>query len=394
MVTRGTITIFLTSVFAGRSVITHAVFQNFWDVLTKQCLAIPNGGMSDVSNGRIYFSVPPPPPPQPPPQPTDRNLRVLSQLCMQAATPMTSSRSTITPVTTVTFPDEDSRSLGYKAYHTLINGRCNGSDSSQPRPVCLSFGHSVEGVLQKGPQCGFAALYMGARLWKMDSFSLDRLVNIGQQKGYTIQGELFSAYFMEDLAREFCYSQVVDTAKLCLNVIWECLLQGYLILVPYDSDKNYQPCLKRGHKAHWSLLTGCFIVLKHSCKPFLQNCFEQDLDEPSLFHTDIDEDHIDPEVRKNLVNNIEEIFVYTMQGKSHNRSKRRNVDIAPIDPDLVIVNTDRSPTNPDLIIINTEPSTKKTEQSTTTPDSTEDAYDIPENDVTQFRSGEANEIGP
>ncbi|XP_036365564.1 UPF0692 protein C19orf54 homolog isoform X3 [Octopus sinensis] len=273
--------------------------------------------MSDVSNGRFYFSVPPPPPPQPPPQPTDRNLRVLSQLCMQAATPMTSSRSAIMPVTTVTFPDEDSRSLGYKAYHTLINGRsCNGSDSSQPRPVCLSFGHSVEGVLQKGPQCGFAALYMGARLWKMDSFSLDRLVNIGQQKGYTIQGELFSAYFMEDLAREFCYSQVVDTAKLCLNVIWECLLQGYLILVPYDSDKNYQPCLKRGHKAHWSLLTGCFIVLKHSCKPFLQNCFEQDLDEPSLFHTDIDEDHIDPEVRKNLVNNIEEIFVYTMQGKS------------------------------------------------------------------------------
>ncbi|GAB1607576.1 UPF0692 protein C19orf54 homolog [Argonauta hians] len=295
------------------------------------------GSMSDVRHGRIYFSVPPPPPPPPPVQPTAAppppptapppvpppRAPSSPPFPMQAGTttaPTTipTMTSVTVPVCAVTDPEEDSRSLGYKAYQTLVNSRIKGSDPTQPRPVCLSFGHSVDGVLQKGPQCGFVALYMGARVWKMDSLSLDQLVNIGQRKGYTIQGELFSAYFMEDLAKEFCCSQVVDSAQLCLNVIWECLLKGYLILVPYDSDKNYQPCLKQGHKAHWSLLTGCFMVLKSTCEPYLKSCFEQDLDEPSLFHADIEDgDRLDtPEIRKNLVGNVEEIFVYTMQGKS------------------------------------------------------------------------------
>lgn len=34
------------------------------------------------------------------------------------------------------------------------------------------------------------------------------------------------------------------------------LLRGNPVLVPYDADKNHQPCQKRGHKAHWTVLTG------------------------------------------------------------------------------------------------------------------------------------------
>ena len=29
-----------------------------------------------------------------------------------------------------------------------------------------------------------------------------------------------------------------------------------LLLVPYDTDFNQEPCLKKGHRAHWALIIG------------------------------------------------------------------------------------------------------------------------------------------
>lgn len=213
-----------------------------------------------------------------------------------------------------TYPEDDSKSLGNKAYDCIVSSNTRRW-TTDLGPLCLSFGHYAEGVLQKGPQCGFAALYMAAQIWKKDDLTLDLLVKIGKQKGYTIQGELFSAYFMEDLAQEFCSAQVVDSAHLCPNVIWECLLQGFLLLVPYDSDKNYHPCLQNGHKAHWALLTGCFLVLKESAETFLEENFERDPGLPPLFHAEI-ESSVDTVLCNKLLSNVENAFVYTMQGKS------------------------------------------------------------------------------
>ena len=34
------------------------------------------------------------------------------------------------------------------------------------------------------------------------------------------------------------------------------ILLGHPILVPYDNDRNFEPCLRNGHKAHWAILTG------------------------------------------------------------------------------------------------------------------------------------------
>lgn len=249
--------------------------------------------MSEVVSGRTYFSVPPPPP---------QMNNISSRFCLQTS-----------PVTG-TYPEDDSRSLGNKAYDSIV--KCNSKQwATDVGPPCLSFGHCVDGVLQKGPQCGFAALIMAAHIWKKDDLTLDLLVKIGKQKGYTIQGELFSAYFMEDLAQEFCSAQVVDSANLCPNVIWECLLQGYLLLVPYDSDKNYHPCLQNGHKAHWALLTGCFLVLKESAEIFLNKYFERDSNVPRLFHAEVD-GPVDGVLSKKLLGYMENAFVYTMQGKS------------------------------------------------------------------------------
>ena len=38
------------------------------------------------------------------------------------------------------------------------------------------------------------------------------------------------------------------------------ILHGHPILVPYDNDKNFEPCLKYGHKAHWAVLTGKLLL--------------------------------------------------------------------------------------------------------------------------------------
>ncbi len=43
---------------------------------------------------------------------------------------------------------------------------------------------------------------------------------------------------------------------------FEVLLKSKLILIPYDTDRNYEPCNKNGIKAHWALITG-FMVPVH-----------------------------------------------------------------------------------------------------------------------------------
>ena len=68
-----------------------------------------------------------------------------------------------------------------------------------------------------------------------------------------------SALYMEQLARlSFgCKTSVLDIRDV--GGKWEflnCLARGDVLLVPYDPDKNYVPVLKKGHKAHWALITG------------------------------------------------------------------------------------------------------------------------------------------
>lgn len=54
-----------------------------------------------------------------------------------------------------------------------------------------------------------------------------------------------------ELKRDLQHS-VLDIAKhLC---------QGLPVLVPYDADSNYEPCLKDGARAHWAVLIGFCIV--------------------------------------------------------------------------------------------------------------------------------------
>lgn len=55
------------------------------------------------------------------------------------------------------------------------------------------------------------------------------------------------------LSLEYCLQErMIDLVKhLC---------SGQPALVPYDADANYEPCLKKGKRAHWATLVGCLVV--------------------------------------------------------------------------------------------------------------------------------------
>ena len=72
---------------------------------------------------------------------------------------------------------------------------------------------------------------------------------------------------MESLSAQIfgCKTSVLDIRDV--GGKWEflnCLARGDLLLVPYDPDKNYVPVLKKGHKAHWALVTGELLTLSHT----------------------------------------------------------------------------------------------------------------------------------
>ncbi|XP_028642368.1 UPF0692 protein C19orf54-like, partial [Grammomys surdaster] len=57
----------------------------------------------------------------------------------------------------------------------------------------ILFCADVPSLIQEGPQCGLVALWMaGALLSTPGSVSLDRLVQVAKERGYTAQGEMFS----------------------------------------------------------------------------------------------------------------------------------------------------------------------------------------------------------
>ena len=104
-----------------------------------------------------------------------------------------------------------------------------------------------------------------------------------------------------------------------LNVIKH-LTKGWPILISYDADGNHQPCLKKGHKAHWAALLGyCLIIEKHNfSKELIKNC-DPDSDVCNLFHLKSSSNTLDKDLEQYLtkVNNFE-LFLFGKQGKSLN----------------------------------------------------------------------------
>ena len=87
----------------------------------------------------------------------------------------------------------------------------------------------------------------------------DTVQKLAVTRGFTLQGEMFSARDMALLAGELLAKECsVEPSSRLLDTAWllEVLGQGRLLLVPYDCAANHSPSLEGGSRAHWALVTG------------------------------------------------------------------------------------------------------------------------------------------
>eukprot|EP00090_Calanus_glacialis_P018156 TRINITY_DN28163_c0_g1_i1.p1 TRINITY_DN28163_c0_g1~~TRINITY_DN28163_c0_g1_i1.p1 ORF type:complete len:369 (-),score=160.32 TRINITY_DN28163_c0_g1_i1:109-1215(-) len=119
--------------------------------------------------------------------------------------------------------------------------------------------------LQEGPQCGIVALVVAAEAMGEQGMSVDRVMDIAMEKGFTKRGEMFSVDNMAHMALELvtCDLKVEKASKL-LDTVWlvDMLLKGSVILVPYDCGPDNRPVQARGHKAHWAVISGFLLPSK------------------------------------------------------------------------------------------------------------------------------------
>ncbi|GCB69321.1 hypothetical protein scyTo_0012402 [Scyliorhinus torazame] len=120
----------------------------------------------------------------------------------------------------------------------------NRADSFSKELNWLLINKYVPSLIQDGPQCGLVALWMAGHLLNTcEVRDLEGIVDCAKARGYTVQGEMFSGR--------------------------------------YDEDFNHEPCLRKGHRAHWAVVSGVLLGLKCGLP---KDFYEEDPDTPRLFH--------------------------------------------------------------------------------------------------------------
>jgi len=107
-------------------------------------------------------------------------------------------------------------------------------------------------------RCGLVALSMASQEYTKP-VSVNQLLAEARVRGFTQHGEVYSVDFMGTLAAEYLPDHKPDILvdlQQCPDTLTHALAHGAMVLIPYDSDFNHAPCLKKGHKAHWALLVG------------------------------------------------------------------------------------------------------------------------------------------
>ncbi|XP_035535772.1 UPF0692 protein C19orf54 homolog isoform X2 [Morone saxatilis] len=125
----------------------------------------------------------------------------------------------------------------------------------------------VPSLIQDGPQCGLVALWMSAHLRQPQlSIDMETVVQTALSRGYTAQGEMFSAENMALLAEEVCGCKAEllsgglrgNNAATIISHLWG----RQPVLIPYDEDYNHEPCQRSGHRAHWAVASGVLLGLE------------------------------------------------------------------------------------------------------------------------------------
>ncbi|CAG6002455.1 unnamed protein product [Menidia menidia] len=229
------------------------------------------------------LSPPPPPPPLPPPAgpcsppPTSAPKKKLYQTIASSRSPVEGD---------------------YTEACTLISRR----ESSFRKDLQWILANKyVPSLIQNGPQCGLVALWMAAQLQRPEpSVDMEAVVDTATSRGYTAQGEMFSASNMALLAEEVCGCKAEllsggltgENGTTMVGHLWGgqpvlipypaplqigqkealrgnrlCLEMTYIVLpflddtIRYDEDCNHEPCQRGGHRAHWAVASGVLLGL-------------------------------------------------------------------------------------------------------------------------------------
>lgn len=107
-----------------------------------------------------------------------------------------------------------------------------------------------------------------------DTVDVNTLLEAAQAQGITSHGEMFRCDAMARLASSVITGLEATVRRdvlSCTSTFSQILMQGDLILVPYDAERNYMPGHRGGHKAHWGVVCGCLIQCPslplHSTRP-------------------------------------------------------------------------------------------------------------------------------
>ncbi|KAL1446164.1 hypothetical protein MTO96_044662 [Rhipicephalus appendiculatus] len=161
---------------------------------------------------------------------------------------------------------------------------------------------------------------MASQLIQDHPVSVEALFETARSSQFTKKGEMFSVENMKTLAEaclQGCRTKIVHS-KHRLDIVRH-LLEGKPVLIPYDSDGNFEPCLKNGHTAHWAVLHGiCLVVRQSSCiEGVLANVSEVDTKCSRIFHI---RNEMPEEALIKFTQLVESqetgVFVYASQGKS------------------------------------------------------------------------------
>jgi hypothetical protein len=115
-------------------------------------------------------------------------------------------------------------------------------------------------------RCGFAALATALNASGIPNIKLAELVQLGKIEGITNNGELFSCEWLFEFinshwpqigAKLTDFPEPIEIVKNLITI-----KNGKLptILIPYDCDKNFEPCNREGHAAHWAIVVSTVIL--------------------------------------------------------------------------------------------------------------------------------------
>jgi len=93
-----------------------------------------------------------------------------------------------------------------------------------------------------------------------EEVSVDKVQELAIKKGYSKQGEMFSVENMADLATTILDNESMIAVSDSIDMVSE-LLDGWILLVPYDCAHNHYPAMLLGKKAHWALITGFVLAV-------------------------------------------------------------------------------------------------------------------------------------